>query len=68
MPFIVAHSVVSFLRLRAHTKKHEDTTKQELAAFCMTGKEQCEGRRGLGHDRTPVAAGSPEAFRTLIRE
>jgi hypothetical protein len=33
MPFIVAHSVVSFLRLRAHTKKHEDTTKQELAAF-----------------------------------
>ena len=34
----------------------------------MTGKEHCEGRRGLGHDRTPVAAGSPQAFRTLIRE
>jgi hypothetical protein len=40
----------------------------EHAAFCMTGKEHCEGRRGLGHDRTPVAAGSPQAFRTLIRE
>jgi hypothetical protein len=34
----------------------------------MTGKEHCEGRRGLGHDRTPVATGSPQAFRTLIRE
>jgi hypothetical protein len=42
--------------------------RDELAAFCMTGKEHCEGRRGLGHDRTPVAAGSPQAFRTLIRE
>jgi len=34
----------------------------------MLGKEHCEGRRGLGHDRIPVAAGSPQAFRTLIRE
>jgi len=42
--------------------------RDELAAFCMTGKEHCEGRRGLGHDRTPVATGSPQAFRTLIRE
>ncbi len=42
--------------------------RDELAAPCMTGKEHCEGRRGLGHDRTPVAAGSPQAFRTLIRE
>jgi hypothetical protein len=42
--------------------------RYELATFCMTGKEHCEGRRGLGHDRTPVATGSPQAFRTLIRE
>jgi hypothetical protein len=36
--------------------------------FCMTGKEHCEGRRGPGHDRIPVATGSPQPFRTLIRE
>ena len=42
--------------------------RDELAAVCMMGKEHSEGRRGLGHDRIPVAAGSPQAFRTLIRE
>ena len=36
MPFIVAHSVVSFLRRRAYTKKHEDRPaeqRDELAAI-----------------------------------
>jgi hypothetical protein len=35
MPLIVAHAVVSLLRLRAYTKKHEGTTKQadERASF-----------------------------------
>ena len=42
--------------------------RDELAAFCMTGKEHCEGRRGFGHDRLPVATGSPQAFRIANRE
>src|SRR5215468_2572279 len=29
----------------------------------MSGKQHCEGRRGFGHDRLPVAAGSPQALR-----
>ena len=36
MPFIVAHSVVSFLRRRAYTKKHRDHAaeqRDELAAI-----------------------------------
>jgi hypothetical protein len=57
-------------RLRADRPRSHRAAEQrdEFAASCMTGKEHCEGRRGLGHDRTPVAAGSPQAFRTLIRE
>ena len=42
--------------------------RDELAASCMTGKEHCEGRRGFGHDRLPVATGSPQAFRIANRE
>jgi hypothetical protein len=58
--------------LRAHRQRphgcRATEQRDELAALCMTGKEHCEGRRGLGHDRTPVATGSPQPFRTLIRE
>ena len=40
----------------------------ERAALCMTEKEHAEGRRGLGHDRFPVATGSPQALRLSHRE
>jgi hypothetical protein len=34
----------------------------------MSGKQHSEGRRGFGHDRLPVATGSPQALRILNRE
>jgi hypothetical protein len=40
----------------------------ELAALCMSGKQHCEGRWGFGHDRLPVATGSPQALRIPNRE
>jgi len=33
--------------------------RHERASPCMTEKEHAEGRLGLGHDRFPVATGSP---------
>src|ERR1700745_4353046 len=42
--------------------------RDELAALCMSGKQHSEGRRGFGHDRLPVATGSPQALRILNRE
>jgi hypothetical protein len=42
--------------------------RHELAAPCMSGKQHSEGRRGFGHDRLPVATGSPQALRILNRE
>src|SRR5262249_15078626 len=42
--------------------------RDELAAPCMSGKQHSEGRRGFGHDRLPVATGSPQALRILNRE
>src|SRR5262249_4796096 len=42
--------------------------RDEGAALCMSGKQHCEGRRGFGHDRFPVATGSPQALRILNRE
>src|SRR5262249_39067968 len=41
----------------------------ELAASCMSGKEQCEGGQGLSrHSSAPVATGSPQAPRMSNRE
>ncbi len=51
-------------RLAASAAEQRD----EVAAPCMSGKEHCEGRRGFGHDRLPVATGSPQASRTANRE
>src|SRR4029077_20814506 len=42
--------------------------RDELAAPCMSGKQHSEGRRGFGHDRLPVATGSPQALRNRNRE
>src|SRR5262245_50574398 len=42
--------------------------RDEIAALCMSGKQHSEGRRGFGHDRVPVATGSPQALRILNRE
>jgi len=42
--------------------------RDELAPPCMSGKQHFEGRRGFGHDRLPVATGSPQALRILNRE
>src|SRR5258707_4717247 len=39
------------------TAEHRD----ELAAPCMSGKQHSERRRGFGHDRLPVATGSPQS-------
>ena len=71
MPFIVACPVISFLRRCAYTmKRGERATDQrdERAALCMSGKQHSEGRRGFGHDRLPVATGSPQALRIPNRE
>ncbi len=35
---------------------------------CMSGKQHSERRRGFGHDRLPVATGSPQALRIRNRE
>jgi hypothetical protein len=58
MPFIVAHAVVSLLRLRAHTKKHEETTKQrdEIAA----SDESC-------HLIPPAEGAAPRIAQSLLR-
>jgi hypothetical protein len=42
--------------------------RDELAAPCRTRKKHTEGRRGSIHDIAPVATGSPQAPRILIRE
>jgi hypothetical protein len=42
--------------------------RDELAALCMSGKQHSERRRGFGHDRLPVATGSPQALRISNRE
>src|SRR5215813_9264105 len=57
------------LRVRRE-RPHGRTAEQryELAALCMSGKQHSEGRRGFGHDRLPVATGSPQALRILNRE
>ena len=39
-----------------------------LSALCMSGKQHSERRRGFGHDRLPVATGSPQALRIRNRE
>ena len=49
--------------LRARRERPRDRCaaekRTELASLCMTEKEHAEGRLGLGHDRFPVATGSP---------
>src|SRR5262249_28967879 len=42
--------------------------RDELAALCMSGKQHSERRRGFGHDRLPVATGSPQALRISNHE
>ena len=42
--------------------------RDELAPLCMTRKEHSERRLGFGHDRFPVATGSPQPLWILIRE
>jgi hypothetical protein len=60
--------------LDARTEEHNDArrstyaARDELAALCMSGKQHSEGRRGFGHDRLPVATGSPQALRIPNRE
>ena len=39
-----------------------------LEELCISGKQHSEGRRGFGHDRLPVATGSPQALRIPNRE
>ena len=42
--------------------------RDERAPLCMTRKEHSERRLGFGHDRFPVATGSPQPLWILIRE
>ena len=58
------------LRARSERPRRRSTAEQrdELAALCMSGKQHSEGRRGFGHDRLPVATGSPQALRIPNRE
>ncbi len=53
---------------RERPRRRAAEQRDELAPFCMTRKEHCEGRRGAGHDRTRVATGSPQPFRIPNRE
>ena len=39
-----------------------------LAPLCMSVKQHSEGRWGFGHDRLPVATGSPQPLRIPNRE
>src|SRR5262249_27422334 len=57
------HLVGTVTRLSVLTESHD-----ELAALCMSGKQHSERRRGFGHDRLPVATGSPQALRISNRE
>jgi hypothetical protein len=58
------------LRARRERPRRRSAAEQryEIAALCMSGKQHSEGRRGFGHDRLPVATGSPQALRILNRE
>src|SRR6516162_966183 len=40
----------------------------ECAPLCMSVKQHSEGRWGFGHDRLPVATGSPQPLRIPNRE
>ena len=62
-PLFVARSSAPMPRSRRAAKERD-----ELAALCMSGKQHSEGRRGFGHDRLPVATGSPQALRIPNRE
>jgi hypothetical protein len=61
---------LALLRTRRERPRHSRAADQrdEVAAPCMSGKQHSEGRRGFGHDRLPVATGSPQALRILNRE
>jgi len=65
-----APHALALLRARRERPRRCCATEQrdELAAPCMSGKQHSEGRRGFGHDRLPVATGSPQALRILNRE
>jgi hypothetical protein len=54
-------------RDRPHSRRTAEQ-RDALAALCMSGKQHSEGRRGFGHDRLPVATGSPQALRIPNRE
>jgi hypothetical protein len=51
-----------------HRNRYTGDKRDELAALCMSGKQHSERRRGFGHDRLPVATGSPQALRIRNRE
>src|SRR5258708_25718212 len=57
---------VKWIEVSEATGRRSPDKRDEIAAFCMTGKDHCERRRVLGHDRSPVATASPQACRTLI--
>jgi hypothetical protein len=65
-----AGSLPRLLRLRRERPRRSRTAEQgdEIAALCMSGKQHSERRRGFGHDRLPVATGSPQALRISNRE
>jgi len=58
------------LRTRRERPRRHRAAEQhdELAPLCMSGKQHSERRRGFGHDRLPVATGSPQALRIRNRE
>jgi hypothetical protein len=59
MPFIVAHSVVSFLRRRAYTKKHEDRAAEkddELAFQSPTSSTRISNEGSIFFEPRPTAS------------
>ncbi len=63
------------LRWRCHLPKwvglrrlHPRRPRGRSPTLCMSGKQHSERRRGFGHDRLPVATGSPQALRIRNRE
>src|SRR3982074_1121946 len=58
------------LRARRDRPRNYRSTEQRDNLFppCMSRKENGGGGRGPGHDRTPVATGSPQPPRKVCRE
>jgi hypothetical protein len=62
MPFIVAHSVVSFLRLRAYTKNHRDRTAKKgdvilLGMFIRSPRRRAVEDAGVRRGQSPWRRG-----------